>query len=186
MSGTYIIVGYLVVKCPLVWPSLSCSWLPTSWDCVWVQDWQAVWEQCIVYLWVHFRKETLCVHKMRLREMGERLNLFCSALLLICVHMRYIFLRHTLHRKAEGAFITGCATPPHVHPMSRYITAQDTFYQAFPCINTASQRREYEANQALPPCIFSSLLRHCYRYVILYTCSYISTSCIADTMYSCV
>jgi len=27
-----------------------------------------------------------------------------------------------------------CATPPHVHPMSRYVTAHDQFYQAFSCL----------------------------------------------------
>jgi len=73
--------------------------------------------------------------------------------------------------------------PPHIHPMSWYVTARDKFYQAFPCISTASQRPGYEASQALPPCVFSSLLRHCY--MILYPCScfdnYISTSYIADT-----
>ena len=83
---------------------------------------------------------------------------------------------------------TGCATPPHIHPMSWYITAHDKFYQAFPCISTASERPWYEASQALPPCVFSSLFRHCY--MILYTCScfdnYISASCIANTMYWCV
>ena len=33
-----------------------------------------------------------------------------------------------------------CATPPHVHPMSRYVTARDQFYQAFPHVSTASDQ----------------------------------------------
>ena len=34
-----------------------------------------------------------------------------------------------------------CATPPHVHPMSRYVIARDQFYQAFPRLSTASDKR---------------------------------------------
>ena len=34
-----------------------------------------------------------------------------------------------------------CATPPHIQPMSRYITACDQFYQAFPQVGTASNKR---------------------------------------------
>ena len=37
-------------------------------------------------------------------------------------------------------FVWECATPPHVHPMSRYVIAHDQFYQAFPHINTASEK----------------------------------------------
>ena len=32
------------------------------------------------------------------------------------------------------------ATPPHVHPTSRYVIACDQFYQAFPCVRTASSK----------------------------------------------
>jgi len=32
------------------------------------------------------------------------------------------------------------ATPPHIHPMSRKITACDQFYQAFPHVSTASDK----------------------------------------------
>ena len=33
-----------------------------------------------------------------------------------------------------------CATPPHIHPKSRNITACDQFYQAFPRVSTASDK----------------------------------------------
>ena len=86
-------------------------------------------------------------------------------------------------RKPLFRSYTGCATPPHIHPMSWYVPVCDKFYQSFPYISTASERPGYEASQALPPCVLTSLLRHCY--MILYPCScfdnYISTSCVADT-----
>ena len=33
-----------------------------------------------------------------------------------------------------------CATPPHVHPTSMYVTTRDEFYQAFPRVSTASDK----------------------------------------------
>jgi len=43
-----------------------------------------------------------------------------------------------------------CATPPHTHPMSRYITAHDQLYQALPVLvlqatNAGVRRPGYEA-----------------------------------------
>jgi len=32
------------------------------------------------------------------------------------------------------------ATPPHVHPNSRYVTTRDELYQALPCISAASDK----------------------------------------------
>ena len=37
-------------------------------------------------------------------------------------------------------FFWECATPPHVHPTSRYLTACDLFYQDFPHVSTASDQ----------------------------------------------
>ena len=34
-----------------------------------------------------------------------------------------------------------CATALHIHPTSRYVIAHDQFYQAFPSISTASNKR---------------------------------------------
>ena len=35
-----------------------------------------------------------------------------------------------------------CAAPLHIHPMSSYVmTPCDQFYQAFPCVNTAKDKR---------------------------------------------
>jgi len=31
-------------------------------------------------------------------------------------------------------------TPPHIHPMSKYVTACHQFYQAFPGVSTASDK----------------------------------------------
>jgi len=38
-------------------------------------------------------------------------------------------------------FYWECATPPHVHPISRYVIAWDQFYQAFPRVSTTSHER---------------------------------------------
>jgi len=37
-------------------------------------------------------------------------------------------------------FFQQCATPPHVYPMSRYVITRDKFYQALPCVSTASSK----------------------------------------------
>jgi len=37
-------------------------------------------------------------------------------------------------------FFWECATPPHVHPTSRYTIARDQFYQAFPYVSIASDK----------------------------------------------
>ena len=57
-------------------------------------------------------------------------------------------------RKPFTAIQKECATPPHVQPMSRYITACDQFYQAFPtlvlqAINAGVRRLGYEASFSL-------------------------------------
>jgi len=44
-----------------------------------------------------------------------------------------IVLEYTLH-------FMEYATPPHIHPMSRNITACDQFYQVFPHVKTASDK----------------------------------------------
>ena len=48
-----------------------------------------------------------------------------------------------------------CATPPHVHPTSRYTIIRDQFYQAFPCLSIASDKHWsekscYKANPISP------------------------------------
>ena len=37
-------------------------------------------------------------------------------------------------------FYQECATPPHVHPTSRYVIACDQYYQAFPHVSIASDK----------------------------------------------
>ena len=69
-------------------------------------------------------------------------------------------------RKPFKAIQKECATPPHVHPMSRYITACDQFCQAFPHISTASDKcwseKAWVRGYLLPPCLFA-MLRHVHR-----------------------
>ena len=83
------------VKCPLVWPSFSCSQLLASLDCVPVQDFQ---EQSIVNVWLQllctsgrwhpWRRH--CVHKMRLREMMQDwIVLWCIT---TCVHVYALYI----------------------------------------------------------------------------------------------
>ena len=48
-------------------------------------------------------------------------------------------------------FFWECATHPYIHPTSRYITAHNQLYQAFPCVSTATDKHwgekvGYEAN----------------------------------------
>ena len=46
-----------------------------------------------------------------------------------------------------GFFVNECATPPHAHPIFRYVTVRDMFYQAFPlqAANAGVRRPMYEA-----------------------------------------
>ena len=37
-------------------------------------------------------------------------------------------------------FFWECATPPHIHPMPRYVNAYEQFHQAFPHISTANNK----------------------------------------------
>ena len=60
-------------------------------------------------------------------------------------------------------FTRECATPLHVHPTSTYVTARDKFYQAFPHISTASDKRWGE--KAWEQCRAHSVLG------TLYTCT---------------
>jgi len=54
----------------------------------------------------------------------------------------------------HSQFFWECATPPHVHPLSRYIIACDHFYQAFPRVSTVSYKHwgGYEASNTLIYC----------------------------------
>ena len=59
-----------------------------------------------------------------------------------------------VQKAAPTAVKKECATPPHTHPTSRYVTACDKFYQAFPApvlqvTNTGTRRSGYEANYTL-------------------------------------
>ena len=47
------------------------------------------------------------------------------------------------------------ATPPHVHPMSRYIIARDQFFQAFPRVSTASNKCWGEKGMGIIPKLHS-------------------------------
>ena len=54
--------------------------------------------------------------------------------------------KNTLYRYTEG-----CATPPHVQSISRYVIAHDQFCQAFPTLvlqttNSGVRRPGYETN----------------------------------------
>lgn len=82
-----------------LWPSFSCSQLPTSWDCVRVWDWQEVWEQSTVRLQLlcssgrGHQCRRYCVHNMRFKEMNWHYYLCVY----ICMHL--MFLMCILHEK---------------------------------------------------------------------------------------
>ena len=59
------------------------------------------------------------------------------------------------------------ATPPHIHPMSRYVIVCDQFYQAFPHDTTANnagvRRSRYEAKKHIYKGSFFSIMNLCIR-----------------------
>ena len=100
-----------------LWPSFSCSQLPTSWDCVRVWDWQEVWEQSTVRLQLlcssgrGHQCRRYCVHNMRFREMVQDE----LTLLFVCIHMYALDVLNVYTARKASFFywILNC-TPLHL------------------------------------------------------------------------